>query len=125
MNQRKPTSFSVKKNFISFKYAFNGIKFILSTQINFLIHLILAILVVFSGLVFKISNMEWIVIVLTIAIVLTAEAINTAIEKLTDMVSPDYDEQAGKVKDIAAASVFIVAIASVIIGLIIFLPKVY
>lgn len=124
MDQEKSPSFSIKERIASFKYALNGLKIILETQHNFMIHLIAAILVTAAGLFFHVSNIEWIIIIITIAIVLCAEAINTSIEKLTDLVSPDYDEQAGKVKDIAAAAVLIAAIASVIVGVIIFLPKI-
>lgn len=124
MDQEKSPSFSIKERIASFKYALNGLKIILETQHNFMIHLIAAILVTAAGLFFHVSNIEWIIIIITIAIVLCAEAINTSIEKLTDLVSPDYNEQAGKVKDIAAAAVLIAAIASVIVGVIIFLPKI-
>lgn len=108
---------------MSFKYALNGLKVILTTQHNFLIHLIVAAFVTAAGLFFRVSILEWCVLVLTIAMVLVAEAFNTSIEKLTDMVSPDYNLQAGKVKDIAAAAVLIAAITSIIIGITIFLPK--
>ena len=124
MNQQENHSFSIKKRIVSFKYAFNGLKIILSTQHNFLIHLVVAVFVTAAGLFFQISNSEWCIIILTIAMVLSAEVFNTSIEKITDMVSPGYNVEAGKIKDIAAASVLIVAIASVIIGLTIFLPKV-
>ena len=124
MNQQKNTSFSIKKRIISFKYAINGLKIILSTQHNFLIHLIVAVLVTVAGLFFKVSDLEWCILIITIALVLGAEAFNTSIEKLTDIVSPDFNIQAGKVKDIAAAAVLITALASVIIGLTIFLPKI-
>lgn len=123
MDQQKPLSFSLKKRLASFRYAFKGMAIILSTQHNFLIHLVIALVVTILGLILNISNFEWILIILTIAMVLSAEAFNTAIEKLTDLVSPEYDIRAGKVKDIAAASVLITATCSVIIGLIIFLPK--
>lgn len=123
MNQQENPSFSIKKRINSFKYAINGLKIILSTQHNFLIHLIVAVLVTAAGLFFKVSDIEWCILILTMAMVLGAEAFNTSIEKLTDLVSPDYNAQAGKVKDLAAAAVLIAAIASIIIGLTIFLPK--
>ena len=117
-------TFTLKKRLSSFKYAFKGLSIILSTQHNFLIHLVIALVVTTLGLILHISNFEWILLILTIAMVLSAEAFNTAIEKLTDLVSPEYDFRAGKIKDISAASVLITAICSVIIGLIIFLPKI-
>ena len=125
MNQQETPAFSVKKRIVSFKYAFNGIKIILSTQHNFLIHLAVAILVTAAGMIFKIAIWEWCIIVITIAMVLVAEAFNTSIEKLTNLVSPEHNILAEKIKDVAAASVLIAAIASVIIGLTIFLPKIF
>ena len=123
MKQQENPSFSLKKRVTSFKYALKGLKIILATQHNFLIHLIVAAFVAGAGLFFKVSLIEWCVLILTIAMVLVVEAFNTSIEKLTDIVSPDYNLQAGKVKDIAAAAVLIAAIASIIIGITIFLPK--
>jgi len=125
MNQQETPAFSIKKRILSFKYAFNGLKIIIATQHNFMIHLVAAVLVTAAGLIFQISISEWCIIILTIAMVLGAEAFNTSIEKLTDLVSPEYHILAGKIKDIAAASVLIAAIASVIIGLTIFLPKIF
>lgn len=125
MNQQETPLFSFKKRMVSFKYAFNGLKIILATQHNFMIHLVVAVLVTAAGLIFQIAILEWCIIVITIAIVLIAESFNTSIEKLTDLVSPEYNIQAAKIKDIAAASVLIAAIASVIIGLTIFLPKIF
>lgn len=124
MNQQNNPSFSIKKRIHSFKFAFKGLRYILETQDNFLIHLVIAVLVTAAGLLLDISNLEWCLLVITIAMVLGAEAFNTSLEKLTDIVSPDYNVKAGIVKDIAAAGVLITAIASVIIGLIIFLPKI-
>ena len=125
MHQQETPVFSFKKRIVSFKYAFNGLKIILATQHNFLIHLAVATLVTAAGLIFKIAIWEWCIIVITIAIVLIAEAFNTSIEKVTDLISPEHNILAGKIKDIAAASVLLASIASVIIGLTIFLPKIF
>jgi diacylglycerol kinase (ATP) len=76
------------------------------------------------GFYFNITNGEWIVIILCFAIVMTAEAFNSAIEKLVDFVSPGIHPQAGKIKDIAAGAVLITAIIAAIIGCIIFIPKI-
>lgn len=124
MNQQNNPPFSIKKRISSFNYAFKGLKYILETQHNFLIHLVIAVLVTAAGLLLDISNLEWCILVIAIAMVLGAEAFNTSLEKLTDILSPEYSIKAGIVKDIAAAAVLITAIASVIIGLIIFLPKI-
>ncbi|HHB51948.1 MAG TPA: diacylglycerol kinase family protein, partial [Saprospiraceae bacterium] len=83
---------------------------------NARIHLIIAILVIIAGFYFQLSKYEWGIILLTIAMVITAEAINTALEKLTDLASPDIHPLAKKVKDIAAGAVLISVIFAVIIG---------
>lgn len=79
-------------------------------------------LVTIAGFYFQISKTEWLVQILTCACVLTAEGLNTAVEALANFVHPDYDRRIGIVKDIAAGAVFIMAMASVVIGLIIYLP---
>ena len=82
-----------------------------------------AITVIALGIYFGISKTEWCLIVIAICMVISAEAFNTSIEHLTDLVSPNYHELAGKTKDVAAAAVLITAIGAAILGLIIFLPK--
>ncbi len=107
----------------SFKVAFRGIWFVVRTQRNFHIHLIAAITVVIFGFWLKINSQEWLAVIITIFVVISAEAFNTAIEKLVDMVSPEYNKLAGLVKDIAAGAVLLTAIMAVIVGCVIFLPK--
>jgi len=113
-----------KKRIQSFKYAFKGINHFVRSEPNVIIHLIAAVLAVAMGWYFAINNIEWCLIIFAIGSVLGAEAFNTSIEYLTDLVSPDYHELAGKTKDVAAAAVLLIAIAAAIIGLIIFLPKI-
>lgn len=113
-----------KRRLRSFKYAFTGLLDLIKTQPNARIHLLVAIAVVVAGVYFKVSATEWCILILMIALVLVAEAFNTALEYLTDLVSPDYHPLAGKTKDVAAAGVLIFAIAAIIIGMIIFLPKI-
>jgi diacylglycerol kinase (ATP) len=114
----------IKKRIKSFQYGFNGIRFALSEP-NMVIHLVATVLVVSAGFFFRVSNVEWMFLVLAIGFVIAAETTNTAIEKLTDLVSPGYNEQAGRVKDMAAGAVLISAITAVIVGLIVFLPKLF
>lgn len=95
----------------------------LLTERNMIIHILIGICVIVSGLTLGISSNEWVVIILTIAAVMSAEAINTAIEILSDKVCGQYDEQIKLVKDVSAAGVLIMAVAAVVIGIIIFLPK--
>jgi len=114
----------LKKRIESFKFAFAGISHFVKSEPNVIIHLIAAVLAIAMGFFFSISTMEWCLVVFAIGSVLGAEAFNTSIEYLTDLVSPDYHELAGKTKDVAAAAVLLIAIAAAIVGLIIFLPKV-
>ena len=125
MDNSTQNKFSITKRLLSFKYAFNGIGYMLKTQHNSWIHIIAAITVIILGLIYKVSSVEWCLLVFAIGLVFTTEMINTSIEKLADICTPDYNEKAGKVKDVAAGAVLITAIISVIIGLIIFLPKIF
>lgn len=114
----------MKKLLLSFGFAFKGIVFATKTQLNFRIHLGAMFLAVALGFYLKLSFDEWKWISLCIALVLTAELMNTSLETLTDLVSPNFHPKAGMVKDMAAAAVLITAIFAVVIALIIFLPKI-
>jgi len=111
------------KRIKSFKYAFHGLKTLLQTQPNFIIHLVIGSFTVLLAILLQLSHIEWIILVFTITLVLSFEAINSALEFLTDLVSPDYHPLAKKAKDVAAAAVLITAIGAVLVGLILFLPK--
>lgn len=114
---------SLHKRLQSFRYAFKGIADLFRTQANARIHLLLAVLVTAAGMYLGLSRMEWALIALCIGAVMAMEALNTAIEYLTDLVSPEYHPLAGKAKDAAAAAVLLTAFCAAIVGLIIFLPK--
>ncbi len=114
----------LQKRIKSFGYAFKGIASLFTSQPNARIHAIVLSLVVMAGFYFKVDKTEWLTIVLISALVLSAEAMNTAVEFVVDLVSPDYHPLAGKAKDVAAAAVLLAAFGAVIIGLIIFLPKI-
>ncbi|MFN7691545.1 MAG: diacylglycerol kinase family protein [Bacteroidia bacterium] len=116
--------FSIQARLKSFVYAFEGVMFFIRFEAQATIHLIAIVAVLGAGYWFKISSMEWIAVVFAIGIVISAEMLNTAIEKLTDMVSPQINEQAKIVKDLAAGAVLIASLTAFIIGLIIFLPKI-
>ena len=107
----------------SFAFAWDGLKYCFITQLNFKIHLFLAAMAIFNGVCFRISKTEWMIIVFCIAAVLITEMLNTAIEKLADIVHQAYHPGIKLVKDIAAGAVLIAAIISAIIGAIIFFPK--
>jgi len=113
----------MKKRIKSFKYAIRGIQDVISGEMNMRIHLFIAVLVVIFGLVFNISNVEWLVCVMCFAVVMTAEMINTAIETVVDLVRPSKHELARKAKDVAAGAVLLSAFFSAIAGLMIFVPK--
>ena len=115
---------SIKRLKKSFGYAFKGIDDVISNEPNMKIHVSVAILVVIMAFLLKISMIEWIILVLLIGLVLAAEVINTTIENLVDMYTKDYNERAKVVKDTAAGTVLILAITAVIIGLMIFIPKI-
>jgi len=105
--------------------AFNGIKKAFQTERNLRFHFFVAIIVTFLGIILSLSIFEWVGILFCIGLVICAELINTSIEKLVDLVSPQFNKKAGLVKDISAGAVLFAAIISIIIGLIIFLPKIY
>jgi diacylglycerol kinase len=111
---------SILKSIKSFQYAFKGIWFFFKEENNAKIHLLASIVVVALGFFFKISIEEWLWITLAIGIVWMAEAFNTAIEKLVDLVSPGYNKQAGEIKDLAAGAVVFAATVALVIGILIF-----
>ena len=114
---------SIKKLLNSFKYAFRGIKFVFLEEQNMKIHVLISVVVIVTGLIMKLSCMEWIAVVICIGMVFTAEIFNTAIENIVDFISPNVHPLAGKIKDISAAAVIICAVVSVVVGSFIFLPK--
>lgn len=106
----------------SFRYAIRGIVVTIRTQPNAKIHLGVAMLVVASGIFFRISPVEWCLVVLCIGLVLAAEAVNTAVESTIDLVSPEIHPLAGRAKDTAAGAVLLTSIAAAVVGSIIFWP---
>ena len=108
----------------SFPYAMSGIKDTLKKEPNFKIQLILGVLAIFLGIILSISTTEWLILMMSIFLVLVLELINTTLENLVYIVSPQIQEKARVAKDVAAGGVLMCSILSVIIGLIIFLPKV-
>lgn len=119
----KNSGFTFRKRLASFRYAFNGIRLLILKEHNAWIHCFAAICVAIAGLFLGLSKMEWATVVIVIGAVLSAEAVNSAIESLADLVSPEYNEAIKKTKDLAAGAVLIMAIAAAIVGFIIFIPK--
>lgn len=113
-----------KKLINSFKYAFTGIWAALKKERNMKIHFVAAILVIIFGILLKISKIEWILCTFAIAMVISAELFNTAIETIVDMIIQEQNEKAKVAKDVSAGAVLITAIGAAIIGIIIFIPKI-
>jgi diacylglycerol kinase len=112
------------KRIKSFRSAFSGVVLLLKFEYNARIHLAVFILVLIVGFLLKISAAEWLVIVFAAGLVFASECFNTALEYLADEVSPRYSKKIKKAKDVAAAGVLISAAVSVIVGIIVFLPRI-
>ena len=112
-----------KKLINSFKYAIEGFVSSFKTERNMKIHVLAMVIVIVLGFYLKINLIEWCFIALAIALVIGAELFNTAIETIVDMVSPEKNPKAKLAKDISAAAVLALAVGAVVIGTIIFIPK--
>ena len=108
----------------SFAFAWSGLRYCFLTQTNFRIHLLFAALAILLGICFNISIPEWLALLLCIGSVLILELLNTAIERLCDVVQKDFHPGIKIIKDIAAGAVLVSALVSVCIGTVIFLPKI-
>lgn len=107
----------------AFAYAFHGLKLLLLTQRNAQIHAALTIGAVALGAWLDLAALEWIALVLAMGAVWVAEALNTAVEFVVDLVSPEHQRLAGWSKDVGAAAVFLASLVAVIVGAILFIPK--
>lgn len=108
----------------SFGHAFRGLKVLVQTQHNARIHAVATILVVAAGVLARISPTEWALIALAVVCVWATEALNTSIEFLVDLVSPELHPLAAKAKDVAAGAVLVAAIGSLIVGVLVFGPHI-
>lgn len=113
---------SLRRRLDSFRFAGRGLSDLFRTQPNARIHAVVALAVVVAGAWLRISRPDWLVIIGCITLVIALEAVNTALEYLTDLVSPDYHPLAGKAKDAAAAAVLIAAAGAVVLGSVVFTP---
>lgn len=109
----------------SFGYALKGLRYVYSVTPNMYIHTAFVMGAVALAIILHISAVEWSLILLCIALVLSAEIVNTAIEHIVNWISPEYHESAGRIKDMAAAAVMVCAAIAAVIGLIIFIPKIF
>ena len=116
---------SFKKLIKSFKYAWEGIKSSIKSEQNMKVHILIMELVVLLGLVLNINYYEWLIILVCFMVVISGELFNTAIENVVNLLSPNKNEIAKLSKDIAAGAVLVGAFFSAIIGLMIFLPKIF
>ncbi|MRX71304.1 diacylglycerol kinase family protein [Bacillus lacus] len=116
--------FSLKKLLKSFRYAGQGIREAVKHEQNFRIHLMFSAVVISAGLILRVSAWEWIVILMLIGGMLSLELINTAVERVVDLVTENYHPLAKAAKDVSASAVLVYSILSVVVGLIIFLPRI-
>lgn len=116
------SKFSWKKRGKAFVYAWQGFKALLRYEHNARLHLVAAVLAVCAGIIFRISPIEWCVIVICIGLVIAAEALNSAVEALADKVSPGYDPLIGRAKDLGATAVTLLALVAAVVGCIVYLP---
>ncbi len=123
IQNKSSKGFSVKARIKSFSYAIQGINTFLKTQHNAWIHAFATVLVIVLGNIVRLSFSEWCLIFLAIALVFITEMLNTAIEFLTDLASPEFHPLAKKTKDVAAGAVLFSSIIALIIGLLVFTPK--
>lgn len=119
----KNEGFTFRKRFASFKYAFRGIWLLLRYEHSAWLHSLIGICTIIAGILLDISAVEWMAVAIVCGCVLAAEALNTAIERLSDVVSPEYSEAIRRIKDLAAGGVLLMAFGAAVVGLIIFLPK--
>jgi diacylglycerol kinase (ATP) len=115
-------AFSFSARLRSFAHAVRGVRIMVNSQYNAWIHALATVIVCILGLCFGLSASEWCWIVLAIAIVWTAEALNTALEFLMDATTPEYHPLVEKAKDVAAGSVLVSAVGAAVIGLVILGP---
>jgi diacylglycerol kinase len=113
----------MEKRLRAFGYAFAGLRTFFNETYHVKLHVLAALAVVAVGFWLQISTIEWAVLLLCMAIVFAAEAINSSLEYLVDLVQPDQHPLAKKAKDVAAAAVLLAAIFSAIIAALIFTPK--
>ena len=124
-SEKEKTNWREVKAGHKFINAFHGISVFWRTTKNLYVHFVVGILVIILGFYFNISGLEWIMLVFAIGFVIVAEAFNTAIEIDIDLTSPEYHPYARDTKDVAAAAVLLSVFVAIIVGLIIFLPKIF
>lgn len=115
--------FGFKRFLKSFKYSIEGLKYAYKNEQSMLVHLIVTIIAITLGIIFKISNFEWIITIFLLSVSASLELLNTAIEAVCDMVTLEYNHLAKIAKDTASASVFFTGMLGFLSALIIYIPK--
>lgn len=109
----------------SIGYAFKGAFILVSTEASIKVQFFIGVIMTFAGFFFEISKTEWLIQIGTIGLIMALEGVNTAIEEIADFVHPEYHKKIGLIKDISAGAVFIFAITAIILGCIIYIPKIF
>jgi diacylglycerol kinase len=109
--------------FKSVKYAAKGFWILVTTENSIIAQVIISIIMMVLGFIMNLSATEWMMQVIAIGLVLIAESLNTAIERIADFIHPDYNDKIGHIKDVSAGAAFFAAIIAIIIGFIIYIPK--
>ncbi|TQR10620.1 diacylglycerol kinase family protein [Psychrobacillus soli] len=112
-----------RKFFKSFLYASQGVVHVVKSEQNFRFHILAAAIVLIASLLSRLSKWEWIIIIMLICGMFVIELVNASIERVVDLTSPELHPLAKQAKDLAAGACLVYAICTVIVGLIIFLPK--
>lgn len=115
----------IKKKSVGLKYAFNGLIYALKNEINMRVHGLIIVIVISFGFLLQVSFVEWVLLSLTFGLVLISELFNTAVEALLDYLAPEWNPKAGIIKDLTAAGVLVASFIAIVIGLIIFTPKIW
>ena len=121
---KNPNDSFIKGRLRSLKFAIKGMWLLLTTEDSIKVQFFLGVISIIAGFFFNISSLEWMFQLLSIGLVLVAESLNTAVEKIADFVHSDYHEKIGFIKDIAAGAASFAAIVALIIGGIIYIPKI-
>lgn len=121
---KNPNDGFIRGRIRSIRFALKGMWLLIKTEDSIKAQLFVAALVTGAGFYFDISSIEWIFQIIVIGLVLVAESLNTAIEKVSDFVHPDYHEKIGFIKDISAGAASFAAIISLIVAGFIYFPKI-
>jgi diacylglycerol kinase len=121
MNQDK---FSLKSRLGSFKFAVHGLVSLIKNEHNSRIHLIVAFAAIIIGIILNLNQYEWALLIVVIGIVFISELLNSSIESLADHINPEWNELIRRAKDYSAAAVLISAVIAIVVGALIFLPRI-